>query len=204
MKKLTLFLISICLCTTLHANALKDLSDLLTQTHAASASFTQTVIDDQGQVLQSSVGTMKLLKPGYFWWQTTTPNEQLIVVKSDQVYFYQADLQQLTIKPFDMNQTQTPATLLLSGNMQVLDEHYTVHKETERHSVTFTLLPKTDDQLLKSIVISFAGDKLTELDLADHLDHLTKVSFNEFSLNPVMESSQFEFTIPKDTDVINQ
>ena len=204
MKEFSLFLISICFFITVYADTLKDLSALLAKAHSASATFTQTITDGDGQILQSSAGNMKLLKPGYFWWEIQKPNQQLIVIKKGNVYFYQADLEQLTVKPFDVNETQTPATLLLNGNVDVLNSQYTAHKETDDHLVMFTLIPKTDNQLLKSIIISFEGDKLVELDLADHLDHLTKVAFKNFKLNPALHASQFAFSLPKDTDVIHE
>ena len=204
MKKFSLLLIVLCVCFIARADALKNLNQLLARVHSASAGFTQTVMGDQGQVLQSSSGVMRLLKPGYFWWQIQKPNEQLIVVKKNKVYFYQADLQQLTIKPFDVNETQTPATLLMNDDIDVLAKQYTVRKETERNLESFTLLPRTDNQLLKSIVISFHNEKLAELDLADHLNHLTKVSFHQVSVNPAMNSSAFLFNIPKGTDVIQE
>lgn len=203
MKKILLLILS-WFCITAYGDALNDLSALLSKAHSATATFTQTVTDAEGQVLQSSTGVMRFLKPGYFWWDIQTPNRQLILVKKGSVYFYQADLEQLTVKPFNLNQTQTPATLLLNGNIDVLTKHYKARKETERHLVSFILTPITDNQLLKSILISFDGDRLVALDLADHLDHVTNISFQNFKLNPAMDASQFSFKFPKGTDVIHE
>lgn len=204
MKKLMFIFIALCCCFTAYADALKNLSQRLTSVHSVIAAFTQTITDGQGQELQSVTGVMRILKPGYFWWQIQKPNEQLILIKNNKVYFYQADLEQLTVKPFDANVTQTPATLLLNGSIDVLAKQYRVHQETDRDAVIFTLLPKMDNQLLKSIVISFRGDTLEELDLADHLDHVTRVSFRDVSVNPAISASSFAFKLPKGTDVINQ
>jgi len=203
MRKFLLLILS-CFFITAYADALKDLSALLAIAHSASATFTQTITDGDGQILQSSTGNMKLVKPGYFWWEIQKPNQQLIIIKNRTIYFYQADLEQLTIRPFNLNETQTPATLLLNANMDILNSQYITHKETDRDLLIFSLIPKADNQLLKSIMISFEGDKLVELELADHLDHLTKIIFKNFKLDPSISASQFTFNIPKGTDVIHE
>lgn len=186
------------------SNAIVKLSNMLKTMHSATADFKQTITDAQGMVLQTATGNMRISKPGYFWWQIQTPTRQLIVVKSNTVYFYQADLSQLAIRPFDMANTQTPATLLLNGNAQILQQQYLGH-ETHKHGLTiFTLLPKTPDRLLQSIQIAFEGNKLAQLNLADHFNRVTKVTFSNLNLNRTLSRSQFNFTYPKGTDVIHE
>ena len=204
LKKRVIFVVFMFLPLFVYANPSQDLNHLLTQAHSLSADFTQKVMDNNtGEALQVSKGHFRLLRPGYLWWQVDTPNQQLILIKQQTLYFYQADLQQLTIKSFHVNAMQTPAALLLNHDSAVLTKNYVIHEKITTGLTILTLIPKSNDQLLKSICLSFKESTLTEIDLVDHLEHATTISFHHVILNPPIAASQFIFNIPKETDVIH-
>lgn len=203
MKKMILSCVLIFCSFALYANALKNLSDALKQVKSAKASFKQTIITADGQVLQAASGQMLILKPGYFSWKITKPNQQLILIRLGKVYLYQKELQQLTVKPFNVNATQTPAALLLNGNLSILKQQYTAEETQTRQGRLFTLLPKDNHQLLQKITITFRGDRLVSLNLFDHFNRVTNVIFTAFKLNPPLASDAFHFSPPKGTDILH-
>lgn len=191
------------LCNYAQADALKNLSHLLQQTKTVTASFTQTISDNAGQTLSSAKGKMLVLKPGYFRWQIASPAPELIVVKHGMLYYLQSDLQQLTVRHFNVNATQTPAALLLNGNYAILSQQYKATEKSQYNDITFTLTPKASNQLLAQIKVDFNNGVLQKLQLADHFNRVTTVVFSHFKTNVNISKRDFDFKLPKGTDIIH-
>ena len=69
------------------------LNDIRTMT----ATFKQTV-KAKHRVVSRSSGTMALQRPGRFRWQTVQPMTQLMVADGQQIWVYDKDLEQVTVK----------------------------------------------------------------------------------------------------------
>ena len=136
------------------ANALsKHLMSFQTMT----ADFTQTVYDENHQVIQKNVGTMALSRPVKFRWAVETPNAQLLIADGAYLWIYDVDLSQATRQKLDKNKTTSPASLL-SGSIENLEARFKVTQLN--HTDNFKLVPKNKDDLFQSIVLSFTQNKL--------------------------------------------
>ena len=86
------------------------------------ASFLQTLADAHGHEIDRATGTLIVSRPGKFSWEIHPQNAtgasngagQLMVCDGTNLWFYDRDLQQVTVKPVDAALTATPA-MLLSG-----------------------------------------------------------------------------------------
>ena len=47
--------------------------------------FSQNILSPEGVVLDQSSGDFKLLKPHFFWWHITAPDNQLMVAADDRL-----------------------------------------------------------------------------------------------------------------------
>jgi outer membrane lipoprotein carrier protein len=178
------------------ANALaKHLMSFQTMT----ADFTQTVYDENHQVIQKNVGTMALSRPGKFRWAVETPNAQLLIADGAYLWIYDVDLSQATRQKLDKNKTTSPASLL-SGSIENLEARFKVTQLN--HTDNFKLVPKNKDDLFQSIVLSFTQNKLTHMQLMDNLGSLSLFEFNHVQIDAKMAPSVFQFTPPKNVDVI--
>ena len=90
-------------------------ADLTTLT----AGFEQSVLDAEGAVVDASSGTIQIERPGRFRWATDEPYEQQIVADGLNVWSYDVDLAQVTVKAQDDALANTPA-LLLGGDADAL------------------------------------------------------------------------------------
>ena len=66
----------------LYLMALPATADVLQQFVARdglTGQFTQRILSPEGAVLDQSSGDFKLLKPHFFWWHITAPDNQLMV-----------------------------------------------------------------------------------------------------------------------------
>ncbi|NNP77462.1 outer membrane lipoprotein carrier protein LolA [Acinetobacter sp. Ac_3412] len=152
---------------------------------------------------QTFKGTMKVERPGKFYWETTSPAKQTIVTTGQVVWIYDPDLQQAVRQSLDDQIANTPA-LLLSGNTNQIMQSYRV-TQPDRTKLYYTLYPKQEDGAFQSLTISFGGNKAPNLMvLQDSLGQTTYVRFNNIKVNQAIPASVFNFTPPKGTDIIDQ
>ncbi|MDX8239318.1 outer membrane lipoprotein chaperone LolA [Acinetobacter pittii] len=152
---------------------------------------------------QTFKGSMKVERPGKFYWETVSPAKQTIVTSGKTVWIYDPDLQQAVRQSLDEQVADTPA-LLLSGNTTQIMKSYRV-TQPDKSKLYFTLFPKKEDGAFQSLTISFGANKApTLMVLQDSLGQTTYVRFKNVKVNASIPASVFNFTPPKGTDVIDQ
>ncbi|MCK5924978.1 MAG: outer-membrane lipoprotein carrier protein LolA, partial [Methylococcales bacterium] len=102
MKKILLIL-TLCLGTQVAyaQEPLQQLKKFLKNSKTLTASFKQVLFDKDHKIKQTSTGLFYLSRPGKFRWSYKTPFVQEIVSNSGKVWFYDKDLEQVTIKKMD-------------------------------------------------------------------------------------------------------
>jgi len=118
-----------------------ELRHFLAVTKTMQAEFKQVSFDEFGNPGQTSYGRFYLQRPGKFRWDYQKPFAQQIVSNAEKVWFFDADLEQVTVKTLDQSLGSTPA-LLLSGKM-ALEENFTLQKQgTDEDLQWVKLIPK--------------------------------------------------------------
>ena len=98
------------------AAAIDSLKTFIQETRTVSAIFSQTLYDKSARALQESKGTMQFERPEKFRWTYEKPYEQLIVGDGTQVWFYDRDLNQVTVRQFNIAIGSSPAALLAGSS----------------------------------------------------------------------------------------
>lgn len=201
--------------------ATASLNQYLSRLGSMQASFVQTTqasgkaparpMANQGlkstHLNQKFVGTMQVKRPGQFRWETTSPAKQLIVTSGKTVWIYDPDLEQAVRQNLDEQVGNTPA-LLLSGQPGTIMKSFRV-TQPKAGEPYFVLYPKSEDGVFESLGIRFTGNSLSQstpsqMILKDSLGQQTTITFSNVKLNPALNSSLFNFTPPKGTDIIDQ
>ena len=152
---------------------------------------------------QTFTGTMKVERPGKFYWETTAPSKQTIVTSGKMVWIYDPDLQQVIRQNMDEQVSNTPA-LLLSGNANEIMRSYRVTQPNAKKTY-YTLFPRDTEGAFQSLTISFGSNKAPNLMiLQDSMGQTTHIKFSQVKVNPSIPASTFDFKIPAGTDVIDQ
>ncbi len=182
----------------------EDLIRLLNNVNSMQADFTQSIADAQGKKLNKTTGRMAFSRPGKFRWDTLQPNKQLIVTDGKKLWMYDPDLDQVTIRNLTQETGETPA-LLLSHNNTTLENNFRI-EALQKNSDTqwFSLTPKNKDSMFASIKLGFTHQQISQMQLQDHLGHLTNIQFNQVVINPTLPSSLFTFKPPANVDVIDE
>ncbi|MEH6628204.1 MAG: outer membrane lipoprotein chaperone LolA [Motiliproteus sp.] len=187
--------------TALAGTAAENLNRLLAGVQSLSADFEQLVMDNSGSRLQSSHGHVDLQRPGRFRWETAEPFPQLLVSDGQQLWLFDKDLEQVTQQVVDNRLSNTPA-LLLSGDLQQLQDSFQVSGPKEGNEGIYRLTPMAEEAIFEVMRIMFVDGVPTEMQLQDSLGQQTSVVFSNLKLNSSLQQSLFTFEIPEGVDVL--
>lgn len=193
-----LIFLGLLLLTSSQVFAEDRLSQLLTNLKTSRADFTQTVKNSKGQILQQVSGKMTLQRPGHFRWEVTQPNKQLLIADGQHIWFYDIDLQQITIQKQKTANADSPAALL-SESPKNLTQRFIIYPLMDVQG--FSLYPKNKNALFQLITLIFQKDRLREMRLTDKLDQETVIDFSQVELNPYLPTNTFHFVMPKDKNI---
>ncbi|MGQ0834406.1 MAG: outer membrane lipoprotein chaperone LolA [Gammaproteobacteria bacterium] len=169
------------------------------------ASFTQTLVDARGRTLDRASGTLVVSRPGKFRWEiqpTGADGEgQLLVADGRNLWFFDRDLEQVTVRPMDAALTATPA-MLLSGTADVRDA-FKVESTGRRDGLDWVrVVPRRSDADFREAEIGFARGDMRRMVLKDKLGQTATVVFERARRNGQVSPSEVSFTPPRTADVI--
>lgn len=209
-------LLLVCLLPPLQAFAASStaLDAYLSGVKTLRAEFSQQVTDGRGAEVQRASGSLVILRPGKFRWELSpvsaagikqTP--QLMVADGKNLWFYDRDLDQVSVKPAATSLTATPASLL-SGDGN-LAEFFDVRADGEREGLSWVrVVPKRSDADFREVRIGFKGQgkdkgkELSRMVLKDKLGQTVNLVFNVSARNVPVAEAEVTFTPPAGADVI--
>lgn len=163
--------------------------------------FEQSLVDADNQIVETSSGTLEIQRPGQFRWSYVEPYEQVLVADGLNVWSYDVDLAQVTVKPQFEVLRNTPA-LLLGGSEDALDQFEYAGSFGDRGTVWIRLRPKDTDSGFNKVELGFTDGKLTRMMFSDNLEQTTLIALFDVSLNEDIDADRFQFEPPEDVDVV--
>lgn len=167
-------------------------------------SFTQSVTDAQGHSVDNASGELLVLRPGRFRWDIHPQGSsagQLLVADGRNVWFYDRDLQQVTVKPMDAALSATPA-MLLSGGVD-LQRNFTLTTAGQREGLEWVKVqPTGSDADFREALLGFGGNELKRMILEDKLGQTATLTFVRSERNAPVSVADVSFTPPSGVDVI--
>ncbi len=182
--------------------------------------FLQTLADSHGREIDRATGTLIVQRPGKFSWDihpqpvadgaagTSAGGAtgkggagQLMVCDGTNLWFYDRDLQQVTVKPVDAALSATPA-MLLSGAVDVR-KSFTISPVGEREGLDWVLVEPAGAQAdFRSALFGFEHGELRRLILEDKLDQTATIIFQKIERNGPVRPAEVSFKPPAGADVI--
>ncbi len=185
------------------ADGVSSLRDFFNHTTTMRAQFSQVVNDSKGHKVQEVEGTMQLQRPNKFRWDYKKPYEQQIVSDGKQVFLYDTELQQVTIRELSKSLGSSPAALLAGG--EAVEKSFILKNATRKDGLAWVLaLPKNKESGFDRVLLGFKADKLRKMELYDSFNHITHITFNEVERNPTLQEATFLFTPPEGVDVVGE
>ncbi|MGQ0750638.1 MAG: outer membrane lipoprotein chaperone LolA [Betaproteobacteria bacterium] len=186
-----------------HAAGIDALKSFINNTDTAQARFAQMVLDRNLKQLQQASGTMQFSRPGKFRWVYNKPYEQVIVGDGTQLWIYDKDLNQVTVRRLDRALGSSPAALL--AGKDVLEENYTLNDIGSQEGLEWVeAIPKTQDTAFERVRIGFGKSGLEAMELRDQFGQITVIKFADLQRNPKLPPDTFKFTPPAGADIIRE
>jgi outer membrane lipoprotein carrier protein len=168
-------------------------------------SFSQTLVDARGKEVDRAEGTLVVVRPGKFRWEVKPRAAdgagQLLVADGRNLWFFDRDLEQVTVRPMDEALTATPA-MLLSGTAEVR-QAFRVESIGRRDGLEWVrVVPLRADADFRAAEIGFARGAMRRMVLKDKLGQTATVVFEGAQRNVAVPASEVSFTPPRTADVI--
>ncbi|MFO8005424.1 MAG: outer membrane lipoprotein chaperone LolA [Thioalkalivibrio sp.] len=165
-----------------------------------SAEFSQTLTDETDFVLQEAEGRLSLALPDRMRWELDVPFEQSIVADGENLWTYDPELRQATVRPMEQALGATPLALLTQPHR--LDERFEVIEEAAPEALRLVLLPKTREADFTRLELDLTGEgRLLALSFQDVFGQRTEIRLRETRRNPSLGPAEFQFNPPPGTDV---
>lgn len=182
---------------------LDSLHYFFSEVHSFESRFGQVILDESLIELDSGQGRVWVQRPGLFRWSYELPDRQEIVGDGIHVWVYDIELEQVTVRPQDEAIGKSPA-ILLSGTGNIEDNFEIVDIGTQGRYDWVNLVALDEENEFREIRIGFEDNRLRLMELLDHLDQRTRISFVDIKENVEVPPSTFDFIPPDGVDIIDE
>ncbi|ABD80954.1 outer membrane lipoprotein chaperone LolA [Saccharophagus degradans] len=204
LTKVCLVAVTMLVATVVRADDIDALIGKLDQFNTVSGKAMQVITSADGEEIQKTESEFKILRPGYFYWRTLPPYEQIIVSNPDTISVYDPDLEQVSI--YQSEKMRNSPASILSGNRSAIEKQFKVTKSgasNDKKSTSFELsYLDTANADFKKLTVTFKKDQLASIVMHDMLDQVTSITFGKVNTKAALTPAQFEFTPPAGVDVI--
>jgi len=188
-----------------HASALEQFKSFVASTKSAKGDFVQRQtknIDGAAKTSAPASGTFVFARPGKFIWTYQKPYEQLLQADGEQLFIYDKDLNQVTVKKLGDALGSSPAAILFGSND--LEKNFTLAEAGTRDGLEWLkATPKAKDTSFEQISIGLRNGLPEAMELKDSFGQVSTLTFSKFEKNPALTATYFKFVMPKGADVFN-
>lgn len=183
------------------ATAQEQLKAFVSTVQLATGSFTQSTAGPQARPQAPQQGSFAFQRPGKFRWSVAKPYQQLIVSDGKQVFQYDPDLAQVTVRQVDQAIGTSPAAILFGTGD--LDKSFAVTLLPDRDGLQWLRAkPRNPDAGFAQVDIGMKDNLPERIELLDAFGQTTTVELSALQPNIAVDTSQFQFTPPKGVDVV--
>jgi len=178
----------------------KELQDYVNQLKTFEADFVQTQPDEALFTTNTSVGHFKLNRPGQLTWEYFKPEEQKIVVDGPNLWVYDMDLDQVTVRPIEDLKAELPLSWLLY--QEPIEQKFKIIESSNKSGTKwFNLTPK-QATYFQSIEVGMKNGEMTDVWVYQGPENITKVKFDNIESNQVIPYQNFQFQVPEGADLV--
>jgi len=168
-----------------------------------SGQFTQLISSEKSTHTQTSTGAFWVTKPNKFRWHYITPYVQQIISNGTNVWIYDEDLEQVSIKQASNTIASSPLAIILGSAS--LAELFEVTERIDKEGLEwFSLVPKGEDSGFELIKLAFQHGKLSRMLLHDSFGQRTRLLFSDVAVHTPIDEQLFEFEVPQGADVFDE
>jgi len=181
------------------AGGIERLRAFNTGLKSLSASFRQIAVDADGYQ-EISTGNLFIQQPDRLRWDYLEPWPQHIVADGRQVWSYDVELEQVTVR--DQKTALNQSALSVLTDPARLGEYFEMRDGGRGDDLEWVILDPLESSDFNELRLGFTGDMLARMVMSDQLGQSTDVHFSRIRRNPKLQPGLFSFTPPRGVDVI--
>lgn len=189
-------------------DGVQALSRFVSDVQSAQAQFVQRVMEPgrEGKPgkTKTSSGEMSFARPNRLRLSYLKPYVQSMVADGRQVWFHDADLEQVTVRPqsAELNQTALGAIATVT-QLKALEQTHRIKALPDSDSLAWVALePKASDATVRQVRLGWRDGLLSRMVVEDALGHRTEWTLTQWQLNPKLPPDHFHFSPPAGVEVI--
>ena len=181
---------------------LSTLTDFVNSFSSFRANFQQSQPDESMFTMNRATGYVAIERPGKLFWVYQSPEHQEIIADGVDLWIYDADIDQATVRTLASVQTDFPMSWLLYN--EPVEKNFDVIIGQKKNGVSWFNLEPKDATFFQSLEVAIGDGKLQQIWMYQGADNVTKVAFEDIEMNADIPASKFQFIPPKGVDVIGQ
>lgn len=201
------------LTSDIDTNDTSALKALLSDMRQFRASFAQTVVDAQQNVVHEAQGVLTMTRPDKLRWETTFPDETLLIADGEAVWNVDTFVEQVTVLSQANAIKDNPVMLLTSNDdstwsmfsISQLDNAISKLLEQENRSGqentsglrSFQITPKQQGGQILTLTLTFNSDnELAALTMLDAQQQISTLTFSDIETTFPLAADTFEVEVP--------
>ena len=181
----------------------EQLQSRLEEISSFEAQFTQSTYDQHQSLISEGSGSFQYKRPSLVRWITNHPVEQHIIINGQKIWIYDPDLEQVLVDNYSAGLSTSPLFMLLDTGGDLATFYSIKGSVDENKKTTFNLTTKKQNESIRGVEITFQSGKIKSLSIHTY-DQVSHFFFFNQSVNSMMDTSNFSFKIPPDTDVVDR
>ena len=183
--------------------SLDRLSKFFEQDNTYFAEFYQVILDEGLFLVEESVGLLWLSRPNRFRWEYSEPFAQTIVSDGTNIWEYDVELEQATVRKFTDVVDRSAAQILAGTND--LEENYIVEDlDIQGQLAWVSIQPKTEESAqFQSMRLGFDERSLRSVEILDTLGNTTRLQLLDVVQGSEFDEATFQIVIPQGVDLID-
>ena len=196
------------------ASASSSLQALLSNMKQFRAGFDQTVVDAQQNVVHEAKGTLTMTRPNKLRWETTFPDETLLVADGEAVWNVDTFVEQVTVLSQDNAIKDNPIVLLTSTDEATWSKFSISQLNSGSSAVTpengaadningvsvtksYQITPKEQGGQIATLTLTFNQDsELASLNMLDAQQQISTLVFSNIETRFPVPADTFSVDIP--------
>ncbi len=185
----------------LAADGIAQLRQFVAATPSAEGEFEQTVLAQSGRKPQQASGSFAYARPGRFHWEYDRPYRQILVGDGVNLWTWDPDLNQATVRAMGDALGATPAAILFGSGE--LDEGFVLTEGGKDGELVWVeARPRQTDSGFESLRIGLQDGRLRRMEMRDNFGQTTLIRFTRLEPNRQLAADRFRFVPPPGADVI--
>lgn len=178
------------------------LQTYVNQLKTFSADFEQIQPDEALFEQNKSFGHFELNRPGKLVWEYLKPDPQKIVVDGVNLWVFDKDLDQATVRPIADIKGDIPLSWLLFS--EKIESKFTIIDAGQRRGKHWYNLTPKKATYFQSIEVGMLDGEMVDVWMYQGPDNVIKVSFKNIHSNSVIPLEAFQFQLPEGIDLIGE